>query len=380
MDTLLTRYCVSSLSFFSLLHTKGNRTLAGPQGLKEESRGKSQFEWLGSPELDGLCQTEANELYFRGSYYVAARDYDAQFPWGIEAHYKLGRPLGKGSFSSVFAAVHVPSNRTYAVKVLNAINRFRALREIDISLRMRFHPNVITLFDAFQTDDGRVALVLEYIELVVPREKVMQEMKLENLRNYMYTLLHVLDYASKHGVLHRGLDLKTFLIDGEKNALFVAYWGASTFFSEEGHACNVGADGYRAPELLLRHPFYVYQVDIWSAGIMLLEWLLGTLEVFDIGQDEMELAAIAQVLGSDGLHDLLRSRYIYCPPETILHIGYLNHSNWQFLKTHERSSGIRSADAVDLLDSMLKWIPEDRISAADSLAHPFFGHQRETFS
>jgi casein kinase II subunit alpha len=362
-----------SLSFvLVVVRPKGNRRLAGSREEALDSRDVLYLEWLGSPELDGLGQTEANELYFRGPSYVAARDYDRKLPWGIKDHYALGRPLGKGAFSAVFEAVHTPSNITYAVKVLNAIDRFRAVREIDISLRMRFHPSVVTLYDAFKTDDGRVALVLEHVEAVVPRKQVMQEMNAENLRRYMYTLLHVLDHASKHGVLHRDLDLGNVLIDGEENALFVADWGASTFFSEEGHACNVGADGYRAPELLLGYPFYDYQVDVWSAGVMLFEWLVGSLEVFEFGQDDMELFAIAQLLGSDGFHDLLRSRQIYCPPETVLRIGYLNNSNWLSLRNHDWSPGTYSAEAVDLLGRMLNWIPEDRISAADALSHPFF--------
>jgi casein kinase II subunit alpha len=351
---------------------KGNRRLAGFPEAELDPRSVFQNEWLGSPELDGLSQTEANELYFRGPSYVAARDYDAKIPWGTREHYALGRLLGNGAFSAVFEAVHMPPNRTYAVKVLNEIDRFRAVREIDISLRMRFHPSVVTLYDAFQTEDGRVALVLEHVESAVPLEQVMQEMKVENLRRYMFTLLHVLAHASKLGVLHRDLDLRNVLIDGRKTALFVTDWGASTFFSEEGHACDVGADGYRAPELLLDFPFYDYQVDIWSAGVMLLEWLLGSLNVFRFGQDDMELFAIAQVLGSDGFHDLLRSRRIYCPPETVLRIGYLNDSNWLSLRINGRPSVFYSAEAVDLLSRMLKWIPEDRISAADALSHPFF--------
>jgi casein kinase II subunit alpha len=334
----------------------------------------SQRQWLGSADLGGLSQVEANEKYFRGRHYIAARDYHAGFPWGFRSDYNLGRQVGEGAFSSVFRAVHLPTNTTYAVKVLDTLDVSQAVREIDVSLRMRFHPNVITIYDAFVTEEGRTALVLKYLEDIVPREKVKQDMSPENLRRYLYTVLHVLDYAQKHGVLHRDLDVKNVFVDGKGNTIFVGDWGVSKFyFEEDAHCTDVGADGYRAPELLLKYPYYDYSADIWSAGAIFLEWLAGAEPVFKFGEDDMELTAIAEVLGSDGFHELLRSRRIYCPPETVLDIGYLKPNSLVSLVRRNNSRFITD-DALDLLDKMLRWLPESRITVAESLEHPYFGN------
>lgn len=353
------------------LHTRWTHVSSGQCGFFPLPCAPQKIEWLGSPELSGLSKREANEKYFRGREYIAARDYDADFPWGVASEYRPGQRIGKGAFSSVYKALHLPENRTYAVKVLDAADMFRFVREVDVSLRMRFHPRVITVYDAFQLEDGRKALVMDYIEDIVPIERVKQEISLPSLRRYLYTVLHVLAFAKENKVLHRDLDLENVFIDGKSNSLFVADWGASKFFEEESHATNVGADGYRAPELLLQNPYYDYSADIWSVGALFLELLMGREPIFKFDDDESELFAISQVLGTDGFHELLRRREIYCPPETVLRLGRKIPCSWvSLVRTHKPGIFILE-HAVDLLDKMLRWLPEERITVAESLKHPF---------
>eukprot|EP00128_Syssomonas_multiformis_P011994 Colp12_sorted_trinity150504_noHs@21405 len=80
--------------------------------------------------------------------------------------YQLVRILGKGSFSRVSLAVHLPTGYLVALKLVhkkaidNEYIRRHIYREAEVLKRTK-HANIITLIRTFETDDFW-ALVLEY--------------------------------------------------------------------------------------------------------------------------------------------------------------------------------------------------------------------------
>lgn len=88
---------------------------------------------------------------------------------GIYAHYDIGNELGKGSFASVYKAMHRQSSKWYAVKMIQAdkIKRHPATqgvlgdpakatafaREISI-LEQLSHPNICQLKETFFHDNS----------------------------------------------------------------------------------------------------------------------------------------------------------------------------------------------------------------------------------
>ncbi|MGQ0837629.1 protein kinase domain-containing protein [Actinokineospora sp.] len=78
----------------------------------------------------------------------------------------LGRPLGQGGFGTVFLARQVNLERDVAVKVDNRVlagerDRVRFLREARAAARLSGHPNVVNVYDAGVTADGRPFIVME---------------------------------------------------------------------------------------------------------------------------------------------------------------------------------------------------------------------------
>src|SRR6476661_5590051 len=74
--------------------------------------------------------------------------------------------IGRGGFGVVYRCVQAALDRTVAVKVLTADldeeNRARFLREQRAAGRLTGHPNIVNVFHAGVTDNGRPFIVMPY--------------------------------------------------------------------------------------------------------------------------------------------------------------------------------------------------------------------------
>jgi serine/threonine protein kinase len=85
-----------------------------------------------------------------------------------DGRYRVERTLGRGGMAVVYLAHDESLHRRVAVKVLAAnlgddeTFRTRFLREARLAGRLS-HPNVVQVYDAGETDDGRPYIVMEYV-------------------------------------------------------------------------------------------------------------------------------------------------------------------------------------------------------------------------
>ncbi|EZG67534.1 protein kinase domain protein [Gregarina niphandrodes] len=124
---------------------------------------------------------------------------------------------------------------------------------------------------------------------------------------------------------------------------------------------------YRAPEVVLGFDRYNTSLDIWSMGCILLELLYGRPVI--LGDSEAEtLFKMFQLLGTPVNHEW---------------VSFLPHykSQWpKWTRRKDRYDFLRpddiGTDVKDLLDKLLHYIPEQRCTAAEALAHPWFDDVR----
>ncbi|HSS79696.1 MAG TPA: serine/threonine-protein kinase [Gaiellaceae bacterium] len=193
--------------------------------------------------------------------------------------YRLERPLGHGGMASVFLAQDEELHRPVAIKLLaenlagDAAFQKRFLREARIAARLS-HPNVVSVYDAGEAEDGRPYIVMEYVpgttfaELgQIPADKAV-ELAIQACRG--------LAHAHAAGLVHRDVKPQNLLLrqDGTvKVADFgIARAAEATALTQVGTV--LGTAAYLSPEQALGENVTT-ATDVYALGAVLYELLAG---------------------------------------------------------------------------------------------------------
>lgn len=168
-----------------------------------------------------------------------------------------------------------------------------------------------------------------------------------------------LSYLHKNGFIHRDIKPENVLISQNGTVKLADFGFAKWRGDPPPYTPYISTRWYRAPEILLRFPRYDASVDIFALGCVMAElYRLGPL--FD-GENEVDhLMKIIRVLGT---------------PPNIWIEGFRCASNLNITFPKMAKQNLKwvipnaSDLAIDLLDRMLNFIPENRISAEEVLLH-----------
>jgi serine/threonine-protein kinase len=192
--------------------------------------------------------------------------------------------IGSGSMGVVYKAVDRVLGRTVAVKTLRTemlegeaaweACRARFHREACIFGSLS-HPNIVTLYDVGETDEGVPFLAMEY----VPGSSLGSLLKLgawPTLDRSMWILAQLasaIDYAHAQGVIHRDIKLSNILLDEGDEAKIVDFGVAKLLGSQFTRSqTQFGTPGYMAPEQVLGKTV-TGSADIFSLGVVAFELL-----------------------------------------------------------------------------------------------------------
>lgn len=206
----------------------------------------------------------------------------------LPERYELVRRIARGGMASVWCARDLALDRQVAIKLLAepyahdeiAVRRFK--REARTAARLSAHRNVVTIYDVGQaaSDDdspGRPFIVMEYLPggtvadalRVAPLER-------EEIVRWLHEAAAALDFAHRHGVIHRDVKPANFLLDAAR-ALHVADFGIAQLGTDDtltGTGQVLGTAAYLAPERALGEPA-TEASDRYSLAIAAFELLTG---------------------------------------------------------------------------------------------------------
>ncbi|KAJ0482933.1 putative protein kinase Group-Pl-2 family [Helianthus annuus] len=137
----------------------------------------------------------------------------------------------------------------------------------------------------------------------------------------------------------------------------------------------VGTKGFRAPEVLLKSTYQGPKVDIWSAGVTLLYFLIGKTPF--VGDPDQNIKEIAKLRGSEALWEVakLHDRESSFPPELFQVQSLTSTKLQEWCKQNTRRLDFLEVipnSFIDLVDKCLTVNPRSRISAEEALKHEFF--------
>jgi len=294
-----------------------------------------------------------------------------------ELNYTNVRPIGNGSFGVVIQVNILPSRTDAAIKKVLQDRRFKN-RELQI-MKMVTHPNIVELKAYFLTNGERsdevyLNLVLEYVPETLYKitrnyARARQSVPMIYVKLYMYQLFRSLAYIHSMGICHRDIKPQNLLIDPSTGILKLCDFGsAKQLVAGEPNVSYICSRYYRAPELIFGATHYTTSIDIWSAGCVMAELMLGQpLFPGDSGIDQ--LVEIIKVLGAPSREQV-----------RAMNPNYVDQS-FPPINPHPLSqvfSGTRAnRESLDLLSHLLVYKPKDRYTAFEAMAHPFFDELRK---
>ncbi|KAI0340935.1 Pkinase-domain-containing protein [Trametopsis cervina] len=285
--------------------------------------------------------------------------------------YKIVSQVGEGTFGKVYKARNTSSGRFVALKRIRMEAEkdgfpVTAMREIKLLQSLR-HENVVRLYE-MMVSNGSVYMVFEYMDhdLTGVLSQTQFTFNDAHLKSLCQQMLSGLAYLHHKGVIHRDIKGSNILINNH-GELKLADFGLARFYQKRrksDYTNRVITLWYRPPELLFGTTVYGPEVDMWSAGCIMLE--LFTKKPIFQGNDEIhQLDVVYKILGTPtpecwpGVTSL--PWYELVKPKD--HIP--NHFRELFQKW-------LSPAALDLAERLLAYDPARRISALEAMEAPYF--------
>lgn len=299
----------------------------------------------------------------------------------IDKRFELIKEIGHGAYGIVCSARFTEASEETTVAIKKVTNIFskillckRSLRELKLLRHFRGHKNITCLYDmdiVFYPDGSINGLYL-YEELMeCDMHQIIksgQALTDAHYQSFTYQILCGLKYIHSADVLHRDLKPGNLLVNADCQ-LKICDFGLARGYSENPEENNqflteyVATRWYRAPEIMLSYQGYTKAIDIWSTGCILAEFLGGK-PLFK-GKDYVDqLNRILQVLGTP-------------PDETLRRVGSKNVQDYihqlGYIQKIPFSELFPNAneDALDLLEGMLAFDPQKRITVDKALEHPY---------
>jgi eukaryotic-like serine/threonine-protein kinase len=201
-------------------------------------------------------------------------------------NYVVVERLGAGAAATVWRVRHTTLQSSHALKVLgveSATLRGRLVQEGRIQAEL-VHRHIVRVTDVVDLD-GRVGLVMDFVEGVSLRELLQTEGKMgapEALEIFRQ-VLSAIETAHAAGVLHRDLKPDNVLLSQEDDGVVarVTDFGIAKVLSgvlrpgDTRDGTMMGSPGYMAPEQIEDASSASTRSDLFAAGSILYEMLAG---------------------------------------------------------------------------------------------------------
>ena len=270
--------------------------------------------------------------------------------------YTLEETIATLPYGTIVRATHNQSQIKRAVKIINLkLSRTFTINDRHLRLEVNTlsnldHPNILSIFDILH-DDLKLFIITEYWEGGLLLEKIKEEgfisEKFAGL--IIHQILSAVNYCHLKKVIHRDLNPKVIYMMNKQGEpqIKVGEFGSSVFIDpEHKFEGKFDSSAYVAPEIAKED--YNEKCDLWSVGVIMYVLLAGRTPFCD------DLTSMCE--------ESLKSKPVSYQPLI--------------------SNGI-SSNAIDLLNNLLIYDYNDRISAEEALKHKWFeqiGSQSDSMS
>ena len=197
--------------------------------------------------------------------------------------YRIVSQLGSGGMGVVYEATDPRLKRTVAIKLLppdltkDDTAKQRFLQEAQAASALD-HPNICTIFEINETDDGQLYLVMAAYEGETLKERIDRgPLTLDDAIDIATQVGQGLAKAHAAGIVHRDIKPANLMVTKDGTVKILDF-GLAKLAGTEGvtqTGTTVGTVAYMSPEQA-RGQEVDHRTDIWSLGVVLYEMLAGT--------------------------------------------------------------------------------------------------------
>ena len=212
--------------------------------------------------------------------------------------YAIRSQLGQGGMGVVYLALDPRLDRQVAIKVLppdltrDETAKQRFLQEAKAASALD-HPNICTIFEINETEDGQLYLVMAHYEGETLKERIGRgPLALDDAIDVATQVGQGLAEAHRAGIVHRDIKPANLMVTADGTVKILDF-GLAKLVGVEGvtqTAATVGTVAYMSPEQA-RGADVDHRTDIWSFGVVFYEMLTGKLPF-----DGDNLLAIAEAI------------------------------------------------------------------------------------
>ena len=260
---------------------------------------------------------------------------------------KWGKKLGKGNFGEVFEVEY--HGKKFAGKLIPKMKLMTEddvkymQGEIEILKKMSSCENSVKLYYNYK-DNGDEILILELCDCELA--DILNHSKgfdTSQIYEVMSGLNNAFRYMNQSEIIHRDIKLENIMIKytDASHTKFIPKindYGVSRTLNKGLASTFCGSPLYMAPEVIMKKP-YTDKADLWSIGVL----------IYIMHFKEIPFAMMS-----------------------IDFNGYINENDIKKMLNKKKKKDAEDKQLDDLLNRLLTYDPEQRISWNDYLNHPFF--------
>lgn len=197
--------------------------------------------------------------------------------------YEVRGFIGQGGMATVYLGYQEDIDREVAIKILpphpgmdpQFFDRFQNEAKTIAKLQ---HPHILSVFDFGQEDDI-LYLIMPYVTGGSMKSLIDKgALPLARVASLLQDIASAIDYAHRHGVIHRDIKPDNILVDDEGHPILTDFGIAKLLESNANFTATggfLGTPAYMAPEQGQGKPNIDGRADIYALGLVVYEMMTG---------------------------------------------------------------------------------------------------------
>ncbi|XP_062584459.1 uncharacterized protein LOC134246158 isoform X3 [Saccostrea cucullata] len=321
----------------------------------------------------------------------------------LQARYEIVSTLGEGTFGKVVEVKDIQKgDEKLALKIIKNIEKYREAAKLEINVLEKIKEKdpdgqflCVQMKEWFDYH-GHMCIAFDMLGLSVfdfLKDNHYLPYTIDQVRHISYQLCYAVNFLHENKLTHTDLKPENVLFVNsdyevsynprkkrdERNIkntdIRLIDFGSATF-DHEHHSTIVSTRHYRAPEVILEMG-WAQPCDVWSIGCIMFELYTG-FTLFQTHDNKEHLAMMERILGTLPYRMIKKTKkykYFYNGKldwDQRSSKGKYVRENCKRLKHYLRDKGSEHRQCLELVEMMLDYLPNERITLKEAMKHQFF--------